>query len=48
MYVFETEKKIRKNLKNPPKAKPETTQLFILDSQWKTRSSTRGGFPYFK
>ena len=47
MYVFET-KKIRKNLKNPPKAKPETTQLFILDSQWKRRSSTRGGFPYFK
>ena len=48
MYVFETEKKSAINLKNPPKAKPETTQLFILDSQWKTRSSTRGGFPYFK
>ena len=36
MNVFET-KKIRKNLKNPPKAKPETTQLFILDSQWKKK-----------
>ena len=36
MYVFET-KKIRKNSKNPPKAKPETTQVFIRDSQLKKK-----------